>query len=152
MCLRMARRPPGVRPCCRQLLGDRLDHAENGRDVFLVMRQHDAGGERVRYQQRVLGRQRLDHDRARWRDLFVPVRRDLDLHGLFFARLDRPDDAAVQAADDLVLFKRRHADHDGDAIAEQRDNAALAGTERQRQRRQHVAAFEARGFDAVAEQ
>ena len=102
----------------RQLLSDRLDHAKHRRHVFLVMRQDDAGGERIRDQQSVLGGQCFDHDRARRRDLIVALRRDFDLHGLFFARLDRPDDAAIQAADDLVLLERRHPDHDGDAVAE----------------------------------
>src|SRR5580704_12547540 len=136
----------------RQLLGDRLNHVENGRHVLFVVRQDHAGGKRIRDQQRVFDRQGFEDDDARWRELFVFVRRDLDLNDFLFAWLDRTDDAAVQPAYDLVLFERRHADQDGDAIAKQRNYSLFSGAERQRQRRQNVAAFQARGLDTVAEQ
>jgi hypothetical protein len=48
----------------------------------------------------------------------VFVRRDFDLNGFFLVRLDRPDDPAVQSADDLLFFEWRHADRDHHAIAE----------------------------------
>src|ERR1700722_8061986 len=136
----------------RQLLGNRLNHVEDGRHVLFVVRQDHAGGERIRDQQRVFDRQGFEDDDARWRELFVFVRRDLDLHDLLFAWLYRTDDAAVQPAYDLVLFERRHADEDGNAIAKQCNDSRFSGAERQRQRRQYVAAFQARGLDTVAKQ
>src|SRR5580700_12172278 len=135
-----------------QLLGNGLNHVENGRYIFFVMRQDHTGGERIRDQQRVFDRQGFEDDDARWRELFVFVRRDLDLNDFLFAWLDRTDDAAVQPAYDLVLFERRHADKDGNAIAKQRYYSLFSATERQRQRRQYVAAFQARGLDTVAKQ
>src|ERR1700719_1877702 len=97
-------------------------------------------------------RQPLQQDDTRGREQFVLVGRDFDLNGFLFTRLYRTDDAAVQAAYNLVLFERRHADKDGDAIAEQGDNSLRSGAERQRQRRQYVASFQARGLDTVAKQ
>jgi hypothetical protein len=67
---------------------------------------------------RVCSGQRLDGNDARWRELIVLVWRDFDLNGFFLARLDRADDPAVQPADDLLLFERRHADRDHHAITE----------------------------------
>src|ERR1700722_3341079 len=136
----------------RQLLGDGLNHVENGRQVLFVVRHDHTGGERIGDQQCVLDRQGFEDDDARWRELFVFVRRDLDLHDLLFAWLYRTDDAAVQPAYDLVLFERRHADKDGNAIAKQRNNSLFSGAERQRQRRQYVAALQARGLDTAAKQ
>src|ERR1700724_1205669 len=136
----------------RQLLGNRLNHVENLGDIFFVVRQDHAGGERISDQQRVFDRQRLQHDDTRGREQFVLVGRDFDLNGFLFTGLYRTDDATVQPAYDLVLFERRHADKDGNAIAEQRNNSHFSGAERQRQRRQYVAAFQARGLDTVAKQ
>jgi hypothetical protein len=113
---------------------------------------HNAGGERIRDEQRVFVGQRLHDDNSRRRELVVLVRRDLDLDGLFLAHLDRADDPAVQAADDRLLFQGRHADQHRNAIAEQRDDTVLAGAKRQRHGRQHVVAFEAGGLDPVAQQ
>src|ERR1700684_2981116 len=134
----------------RQLLGNRLNHIENGRHVLFVVRQDHAGGKRIRDQQCVLDRQGFEDDDARWRELFVFVRRDLDLNDFLLAWLYRTDDAAVQPAYDVVLFERRHVDKDANAVTEQCNNAVGSGTERQRQRRQDIAAFQARGLDAVA--
>ena len=136
----------------RQLLGNRLNHIENLSDIFFVVRQDHAGGERIRDQQRVFDRQRLEDDNSQWRELFVFVRRDLDMSDFLLAGLYRTDDTAIQPAYDLVLFQRRHADKDGNAIAKQRNNSLLSGAERQRQRRQYVAAFQTRGLDPVAKQ
>src|SRR5580693_3710135 len=114
------------------------------------MRQDHAGGERIRDQQRMLDRQRFEDDNSQWRELFVFVRRDLDLNGFLFAGIDWTDDTAIQPPYDFVLLQRRHVDKDGNAVTEQCNNAVGSGTERQRQRRQDIAAFQARGLDTVA--
>src|ERR1700692_4303578 len=136
----------------RQLLGSRLNHVENLGHIFFVVRQDHAGGERIRDQQCVFDRQCLEDDDTRWREQFVLVGCDFNLNSFLFTGLYRTDDASVQPAYDLVLFERRHADKDGDAIAEQGDNSFRSGAERQRQRRQYVAAFQSRGLDPVAKQ
>ena len=68
-------------------------------------------------------------DRAAGRDLVVPVGRDLDDRGLLLVAGELAPDALAQAADDLVLLERRQADENGDAVAEEGDEAVLAGAE-----------------------
>ena len=152
MCLRIERRPAGPAPVFRQFARQWLDGVEDGGDVSFVVRQDHAGGKRVGDQQRVLVGQAFQHDGAARQDLFVLVGRNLDSRRLLLAPLGRAGDPAGKLADNLVLLQRRHADQDRDAVAEQRDDAAVTGAKRQRLGRQHVVAFEPYGVDAVAEQ
>ena len=113
--------PAGRAAVLREFLRDRLDYIENGCHVFFIVRENDARGESVRDEQGMFARQRFHDNKSRRRDLFVFIRRDLDLHQLFFANFQRADNPTIQSADDLFLFQWGHADKDRNAIAEQRD-------------------------------
>ena len=67
-------------------------------------------------------------------------------------RANSPPDALAQAADDLVLLERREADENGDAVAEEGDEAVLAGPEGEGGRGEHVAALEPGHVEAVAQE
>ena len=98
------------------------------------------------------GRELLEEDRAARRDLVVPVGRELDDRGLLLVAGELADDALAQAADDLVLLERREADQHRDAVAEEGDEAVLAGPEGEGGRGEHVAALEPGDVEAVAQQ
>ena len=143
MCLRMARRPPGGAALLGQLARERLDQLEDGGNLALVARQHHALRQRVRDDDQMLGRARLERDRAAGKDLLVPVRRDHDIGDLLLAAV-RPGErgARHEALQHLVLFRRRKPDQDRHAIAKQHRNPDRPGRKGQRHHREHVAALE----------
>src|SRR5262249_51343196 len=80
------------------------------------------------------------------------VGRNLDAGRFLLALLERADDPPVELPQHLVLFERRHADEDGDAIAEERDDPAVTGAERHWNGRKDVVALKPDGVDTLANQ
>ena len=106
---------------------------------------------RIGNDDQVVGRHRLQRDRAARKDLIVLVGGELDQDGFFLA-VDRADQARLQAAQNFVFFGRGEPHEDRDAIAEQRHKAFGAKFVGQRRSRDDAVVLKVRRVDAVAQE
>ena len=154
MCCRMRRRPAGARPFSASFRANG-SITSNTAATSCSSRASAALFARLSAMtKQPLGGERLQEDRAAGRDLVVAVGGKLDDGGLLLLARELADGARPERAQDLVLLQRRQADERHDAVAEhgREPGVARAGPEGEGSRGQHVAALQARGVDAVADQ
>ena len=78
-----------------QSLCNRLNHVEDPRNIFLVVRQYDAHREGVCDEQGVLSREGLDGNNTCWRELVIFIRRYLDLKRFLLSWRYRSNNSAI---------------------------------------------------------
>jgi hypothetical protein len=132
--------------------GERLDHLEDFAHLALVAGERDIFGERVGDDDETRRRELTHHDRAARRDLLVALGVDLDRGGFLLHTLETAGDPRAKTPQHFILLERREPDQHDHAVAEQHAISGGPNLERERRRRDHVAALEAGGVDPFAQQ
>ena len=134
-----------------QRLRDGVDALEGDGNAPLVVGERHAHRQRLGDQQQPVAVRRFDLQGARGRNEVVVVGLHEEADALRLALGERRHDARLQAADQLLLLDRGHADEDGRARLEQDGHAVAGRAERQGRARERVVALQTLDLDALAE-